>query len=139
MKMTKELLPVAIEYLANYLCEEFDRDRDTALEEITDDLHEVGVAHTTLSDEELPVQVFVDIPNMRITRTVIEDEFLNFYRVWEVEQCEDVWDFLNRLRDYGWDEYIAFDNYQDTNLYIDDIYNSASSYDCLPLYVKEVS
>lgn len=139
MKMTKELLPVAIEYLADYLCEEFDFDRDDVVADIKEDLHNVGVAYTTLSDEELPVQVFVDIPNLRITRTVIEDESVGVYRVWEVEQCDDIMDFLTRLRDYGWDEYLSFDNYQDTDLYIDDIYNSASGYDCLPLYVKEVS
>ena len=69
--------------LINDFCRrEYDSDADFS------DLHNVGLAHTTLTDEELPVQVTADLLDCKITYTFND-------KVYDVEQYKDIDDMAD--------------------------------------------
>ena len=82
-------------YLINSYCEgEFGEEADF------DDMHNIGLAHTTLTDYELPVQVTADLIDHKITY-----EFSN--EVFNVEQYKDIKDLIeNGLISLDFDELI---------------------------------
>lgn len=80
--------------LINDFCRrEYDSDADFS------DLHNVGLAHTTLTDEELPVQVTADLLDCKITY-IFND------KVYDVEQYKDIDD----MADYGGLENLEFED-----------------------------
>ena len=80
--------------LINDFCRrEYDSDADFS------DLHNVGLAHTTLTDEELPVQVTADLLDCKITYTFND-------KVYDVEQYKDIDD----MADYGGLENLEFED-----------------------------
>lgn len=69
--------------LINDFCRrEYDSDADFS------DLHNVGLAHTTLTDEELPVQVTADLLDCKITYKFND-------KVYDVEQYKDIDDMAD--------------------------------------------
>ena len=82
-------------YLINSYCEsEFDEEANF------DDMHNIGLAHTTLTDYQLPVQVTADLIDYKITY-----EFSN--EVYKVEQYTDIEDMVeNGLSGLDFDDLV---------------------------------
>lgn len=99
--MSKYDIQRAIELVDDYCQKEFGAEADFS------DMTLVPIAHTTITDEELPVQVWVDIENLRFLYSVDEDivdeiayeEPLGFLLALEnldfgtlISEAEDAWE-----------------------------------------------
>jgi hypothetical protein len=93
-------IEMAKEYIADYFEKEFD-DYD---ESIFADLENVPLAYTTLTDEEIPINVKIDLVNMEF-KTYINEDFEHPVAVEKTELDTLKWIDFDMLI-AGWQTYI---------------------------------
>lgn len=102
--MTCRQMEACFRAIAEFCYEEHGVNREETMRECRKNPKAVPVLYTTLTDEEVPVQTFVDVPGMRIIYCV-EWEDGEYHIVYE-DEYHDSLRFLGYLVDAEFDDFL---------------------------------